>query len=51
LKKYEALFLESNYNKFKKVLGMVLRDTMIDPDEPEKKVLKKKGTFKKGAKR
>ena len=42
LKKYETLFKESSYVKFKHVLTMILKENMIDPDEPEKKVKSKK---------
>ena len=37
MKKYDSIFKESAYVKFKHILSMILKDAMIDPDEPEKK--------------
>ena len=37
MKKYDSIFKESDYVKFKHILSMILKDAMIDPDEPEKK--------------
>ena len=37
MKKYEQIFKESDYVKFKHILSIILKDGMVDPDEPEKK--------------
>jgi hypothetical protein len=45
LRKYEQIFKDSDYTKFKHILSMVLKDVMVDPDEPEKKSkINRKGT-------